>query len=422
VTNNSTQLSARSTLLVCDDEEGPRQSLRILFKDEYNILLAESGAKAVELARTNLVDAVVCDIRMAGLSGIDVLNQLKQIDPAIEVIMLTAFETVETARQALRLGACDYLNKPFDISTVRTAVAKAMERRSLSNEIRANNEKLLELKAELKEQKMQEEILRTRGEIYGSIIHDINGPLTVISGFIEMISQRIGSANSVSGEDLELVKDRLARIIRQLTNCIDISRRYLSFLRERSEARTQVGANQLLTDLWELLKFHPSLTTHQLLIKPLAEDILLDINGTDLLQILLNLSINAFQCSPTPLRVEIQGQIQVTPLDLSSFVDGPEDRFINREGFRNSGPLLTLSVQDNGPGISPDIIPTIFSAYVTTKSDQHGNGLGLAIVQRLVKESNAALHLHTKVGQGTVFTIFLPTASPSELTNIAFAG
>ena len=422
MTNNSTQLSARSTLLVCDDEEGPRQSLRILFKDEYNILLAESGAKAVELARTNLVDAVVCDIRMAGLSGIDVLNQLKQIDPAIEVIMLTAFETVETARQALRLGACDYLNKPFDISTVRTAVAKAMERRSLSNEIRANNEKLLELKAELKEQKMQEEILRTRGEIYGSIIHDINGPLTVISGFIEMISQRIGSANSVSGEDLELVKDRLARIIRQLTNCIDISRRYLSFLRERSEARTQVGANQLLTDLWELLKFHPSLTTHQLLIKPLAEDILLDINGTDLLQILLNLSINAFQCSPTPLRVEIQGQIQVTPLDLSSFVDGPEDRFINREGFRNSGPLLTLSVQDNGPGISPDIIPTIFSAYVTTKSDQHGNGLGLAIVQRLVKESNAALHLHTKVGQGTVFTIFLPTASPSELTNIAFAG
>jgi signal transduction histidine kinase len=422
VTNNSTQLSARSTLLVCDDEEGPRQSLRILFKDEYNILLAESGAKAVELARTNLVDAVVCDIRMAGLSGIDVLNQLKQIDPAIEVIMLTAFETVETARQALRLGACDYLNKPFDISTVRTAVAKAMERRSLSNEIRANNEKLLELKAELKEQKMQEEILRTRGEIYGSIIHDINGPLTVISGFIEMISQRIGSANSVSGEDLELVKDRLARIIRQLTNCIDISRRYLSFLRERSEARTQVGANQLLTDLWELLKFHPSLTTHQLLIKPLAEDILLDINGTDLLQILLNLSINAFQCSPTPLRVEIQGQIQVTPLDLSSFVDGPEDRFINREGFRNSGPLLTLSVQDDGPGISPDIIPTIFSAYVTTKSDQHGNGLGLAIVQRLVKESNAALHLHTKVGQGTVFTIFLPTASPSELTNIAFAG
>jgi len=422
VTNNSTQLSAKSTLLVCDDEEGPRQSLRILFKDEYNILLAENGAKAVELARTNLVDAVVCDIRMAGLSGIDVLNQLKQIDPAIEVIMLTAFETVETARQALRLGACDYLNKPFDISTVRTAVGKAMVRRSLSNEIRANNEKLQELKEELKEQKMQEEILRTRGEIYGSIIHDMNGPLTVISGFIEMINQRIGGSSSVSGEDLELVKDRLARIIRQLTNCIDISRRYLSFLRERSEARTQVGANQILTDLWELLKFHPSVRKHELLIKPLAEDILLDVNGTDLLQILLNLSNNALQCSPTPLRVEIQGQIQATPLDLSSFVDGPEDRFINPEGFRNTGPLLALSVQDNGPGISPDIIPTIFSAYFTTKSGQHGNGLGLAIVQRLVKESKAALHLHTKVGQGTIFTIFLPTAFQSEPTNIAFAG
>src|SRR5207249_3864429 len=118
--------------------------------------------------------------------------------------------------------------------------------RSLSNQIRDNNQKLQELQEELKKQKLQEEIVRTRGEIYGSIIHDINGPLTVISGFIEIINQRIGSATSVSGEDLEVVKDRLTRIIRQLTNRIDISRRYLSFLRERSEARSQVGINQIL--------------------------------------------------------------------------------------------------------------------------------------------------------------------------------
>src|SRR6476660_2547245 len=96
----------RATLLVCDDEDGPRQSLRIVFKDEYDILLADSGAKAIELAEANKVDAAVLDIRMAGMSGIEVLNRLKEIDPGIEVIMLTAYETIETARQALRLGAC----------------------------------------------------------------------------------------------------------------------------------------------------------------------------------------------------------------------------------------------------------------------------------------------------------------------------
>jgi signal transduction histidine kinase len=362
------------------------------------------------LAEANPIDAAVLDIRMGGMSGIDVLNRLKQIDPSIEVIMLTAFETIETARQALRLGACDYLNKPFDISTIRTAVGNAMERRSLSNQIHSNNQKLRELQDELKQQKMQEEIVRTRGEIYGSIIHDINGPLTIISGFIEIISQRIGSATAVAGENLEVVKDRLTRITRQLTNCIDISRRYLSFLRENSAATTQVGVNQILTDLWELLKFHPSVRKHQLFIKPLPEDIQLEMNGTDLIQMLLNLTTNAFQCSSNPMRVTIQGNLPAPPLDLTLYADGPESRFISRETFPHTQSLLALSVQDNGPGISPENLPKIFNAYFTTKIDQHGSGLGLSIVQRLVTENNGAIYLHSKVGQGTTFTIFLPTA------------
>jgi DNA-binding NtrC family response regulator len=63
------------------------------------------------------------------MSGVEVLRELKQMDPAIEVIMLTAYETIETARQALRYGASDYLNKPFDIPTMREAVAKAFVKR-----------------------------------------------------------------------------------------------------------------------------------------------------------------------------------------------------------------------------------------------------------------------------------------------------
>src|SRR5882672_8803798 len=168
----SSEDNGKRNLLVCDDEEGPRQSLRIVFKETFNVLLADSGQKAIELAERHPIDAAVLDIRMGGMSGIDVLNRLKQIDPTVEVIMLTAFETIETARQALRLGACDYLNKPFDITTMRTAVKNAMERRSLSNQIRNNNDLLRNLQDELNNQKLQEEITKTRGEIYASIIHD----------------------------------------------------------------------------------------------------------------------------------------------------------------------------------------------------------------------------------------------------------
>src|SRR5580704_15533716 len=247
----------KRTLLIVDDEEGPRQSLRVVFKDTYNLLMANDGARAIELARQNRVDVAITDIRMMGMSGVELLEQLKLVDPAIEVIMLTAYETMDTLRLALRLGACDYLNKPFDISTMRKAVANAMERRSLGEEIRNNGQQLQELQKELQNQKMTEEITRTRGEIYASIIHDINGPLTVISGFIQLMNQRIGSGNRVEGEDLDFVKDRLRTITRQVTNCIEISRRYLSFLRQSSDDNPPVCVNHILSDLNALIRVHP---------------------------------------------------------------------------------------------------------------------------------------------------------------------
>ena len=122
----------RPYLLIVDDEEGPRQSLRIVFKDDFNILMADCGRSAIEIARNHTIDAAVLDIRMEDMSGTDVLVKLKEIDPSMQVIMLTAYETYESARKALRCGACDYLNKPFDISTIRAAVANAMQRRSLA--------------------------------------------------------------------------------------------------------------------------------------------------------------------------------------------------------------------------------------------------------------------------------------------------
>src|SRR5688500_5143858 len=86
----------KSTLLIVDDEEGPRQSLRVVFKDEYHLLLASDGPSAIELAQKHHVDVAILDIRMADMSGIEVLERLKFVDPGIEVVMMTAFETTDT--------------------------------------------------------------------------------------------------------------------------------------------------------------------------------------------------------------------------------------------------------------------------------------------------------------------------------------
>lgn len=413
-TNGQKPPRARGTLLIVDDEEGPRQSLRIIFKDDYELLLAADGATAIELARQHDIDAAICDIRMAGMSGIEVLERLKFVDRGIEVVMITAFETTDTIRQALRFRACDYINKPFDVGSMRAAVARAMERRSVESEFHHHAEQLQSLRIELQNHEIGEQIAQTRGDIYASIIHDINSPLTSISGFVQSLNQRVGKTPQLGAEDVEFIKDRLKATARQVTNCIEISRRYLSFLRRDTDETPHVGVNQVFTDLGHLLNLHPSLLHSQFNLHPLAEDIVVQIHGTDLIQILQNLAVNAFQSSPRGCQVEIAGEILREPLDASRFQDRPGERWLNVEQFANTAPLVRLSVRDTGPGIPPEVLPKIFQPYFSTKSPRQGTGLGLSIVHRLIREAATALHVRTNVGEGTTFTLYIPATPTTE--------
>jgi signal transduction histidine kinase len=395
---------------VVDDDDGARISLIMVFKDDYEVLSASNGPDAIELGQKNRIDAAVLDIRMAGMSGIEVLERLKYLQPGIEAVMITAFETTETIRQALRLRACDYINKPFDVPAMRAAVAGAMQRRALENDIQDEGEQLEGLIAELNNQKVEEQMSQTRGEIYASVIHDMNGPLTVISGFVQLMNARIGNASRLEVEDLEFIKDRLKTITRQVTNCIDISRRYLGFLQRQGGEVPRVGINQIFADFSHLAMVHPSRQNNELVVEPLAKDMAVRMHGTDVIQVLLNLATNAFQCSPQAKKIVVSGRVLSEPLDLAGIKDGPQDRLLNVENFTNTAPLLALSVQDNGPGIPPELLPKILEPFFTTKGPRQGTGLGLNIVQRLIKEARGALHIHTEIGKGTTFTTYLSAA------------
>ena len=401
----------RGTLLIVDDEEGPRMSLKLIFKENYDLLMADDGPTAIALAQTNDIDVAILDIRMAGMSGIEVLERLRFVRPNIEAIMITAFETTDTMRQALRLRACDYINKPFDLATIRSAVGQAMQRRVLESEIHNSAEKVHELLTELQNQKVEEQIAQTRGDIYASIIHDINGPLSVSFGFVQLLNQKLTQKPNLELEDLEFIRERLHSVERQMSNCIEIQRRYLGFLRRQSNDSTSVGVNQLLHDLEQLVRVHPSLQENEFRLTPLIGEIGVKVNGTDLIQILLNLTVNAFQCTNAPHRVELGGEVLAAPLDLTQFKDGPNDRLLNVESMANTAPMVKLWVRDTGPGIPAVVLPKIFDPYFTTKGPRQGTGLGLNIVQRLVKAAHGALHVHTVAGEGTTFTVYLPGAN-----------
>jgi signal transduction histidine kinase len=99
------------------------------------------------------------------------------------------------------------------------------------------------------------------------------------------------------------------------------------------------------------------------------------------------------------------------PLDLLQFRDGPQERLLNFEHFENTAPLLAIAIRDNGPGIPLELLPRIFQPFFTTKPEFVGTGLGLSIVQRLIKQAKGALHVFTRPGEGTTFTVYL-SANP----------
>ncbi|HMC27546.1 MAG TPA: ATP-binding protein, partial [Verrucomicrobiae bacterium] len=213
----------------------------------------------------------------------------------------------------------------------------------------------------------------------------------------------------LEGEDLAATKDHLRRITRQVTNCVEISRRYLNFLRQNPNETLRVSISEILTDVRELLRFHPAVRSNELLIEPVSHEVQAAISGTDLIQILLNLTINALQSTQEPHRVALRSEQIKTSLNLAELQNGPCDRYMNFEGLKNVAPLVALNVEDQGPGIPPPTLARLFEPYFTTKPRGQGTGLGLCIVQRLVREAHGAIHVHSVVGQGTRFTVYLPS-------------
>jgi two-component system response regulator PilR (NtrC family) len=127
--------SRAARILVVDDEQSLRELLAIVLRREgYEVLLAENGRAAVDIIEREPVDVLISDINMPDMSGVEVLRAAKKVDQDILGIMITAFASTETAIEAMRLGACDYLSKPFDIDLLKMKVREKVENRLLRQE------------------------------------------------------------------------------------------------------------------------------------------------------------------------------------------------------------------------------------------------------------------------------------------------
>jgi DNA-binding NtrC family response regulator len=125
----------RPVILVVDDEPGLRESFHLILDEDFEVIDVPDGPAALDVVRSSQVDLVLLDIRLPGMDGIEVLERIKGIDEGLEVVLVTAVRTVRTAVAAMKLGAFDYLTKPFEDEELLSLVRRALERRSLEREV-----------------------------------------------------------------------------------------------------------------------------------------------------------------------------------------------------------------------------------------------------------------------------------------------
>lgn len=123
------------TILIVDDEVNILESFKMFLKDDYNIFTATSGEEALKIVEKGNINLILLDIMLPDFDGIDLLRQIKDINKNIEVIMVTAIKTVKTAIQAMKLGAYDYITKPFNVDEVVSSIEKCLEKQKLVREV-----------------------------------------------------------------------------------------------------------------------------------------------------------------------------------------------------------------------------------------------------------------------------------------------
>lgn len=128
--------SHMANILIVDDEIGPRESLRMILKPNYNVYSAEDGHGALQILKQTEMDVITLDLKMPGISGIETLKQIRLVDPDVMIIVITGFGTLQSAVEAIRHGVYDFISKPFNVMEIVGIVQKAVQRRRFHSKVR----------------------------------------------------------------------------------------------------------------------------------------------------------------------------------------------------------------------------------------------------------------------------------------------
>lgn len=364
--------SKRATILVADDQYHNLQLIAALLKPHYNLLIADCGEKALEIANVKKPDLILLDVMMPDLSGFDVCRKLKENPETVDipVIFLTAKNKTEDLVEAFEVGCADFLTKPINKPEVYSRIKTHLDLKLSKDQIKNKNIVL-------------EKNNQDKARLLSIIAHDLKSPFSVILGYTELLTN----------PQVTLSAEKQAKIMSSLHNTATGAYEILSDLLQWSRlhmdrcpfSKEPVRIRRIITDVFDTLRTLLEAKTIKYILK-CDESIIFSLDKNMIKTILRNLISNSLKFTPKYGEISVNVAVE-------------------------KGNLI-FSVKDSGIGMDNDTLSKIFKVEEKTSSTgtegEKGTGLGLILCKDFIELHNGRLTIDSEVGRGTVVTCTIP--------------
>lgn len=363
------KMSENGTVLVIDDEETIRDSCsQVLARAGYRTQTAENGAVGLQKIAETKPDIVLVDLKMPGMSGMELLERIAEMDPSIICVVITGYATIESAVEAMKHNAYDFLPKPFTPDQLRIVAKRGLERRRLAVE----------------SERLRREKEMMRENFVTLVSHQLRSPLASVRQYFGVIKE--GFAGTVTDKQKQIIEKAgkyLDDLMQLINDWLDMSRIDSGRIAEKFEP---VALEPVLSQILEVAKPLAEAGKVNLEIKSQNPNLRVRGDRESLKQAIMNLVSNAIRYNREGGRVTISTTEQSNE--------------------------LVVQICDTGIGISRENLPFIFDEFFRVKNDQTrhicGTGLGLPIAKRIIEAHAGRIHVDSELGTGTTFRIFLP--------------
>jgi two-component system sensor histidine kinase/response regulator len=358
-------------VLVIDDEESMRDSCCLILEREgFETDSAENGVIGLEKIEEDRPDFVIIDLKMPHISGQEVLEKVKEIDPEIIPIVITGYATVESAVEAMKKGAYDFLPKPFTPEELRIIIRRGVERRQL----------ILETKSLRREKKIVEENFITM------VSHQLRSPLVAIQQYFEVIlAGMVGKVEEKQKEMILKAKERSEGLLELINDWLSITRMDSGRLVDKLKPTSLKIILSKIVDFIQPITEEKSISLK--IVLPSGSDTVLG-DDESLEEVFSNLINNAIKYNKP------NGSVIIS--------------------IKEDADFIRVDVEDTGVGIAPEHLPLIFDQFYqidrSKRRGDKGSGLGLSIAKKIVEAHGGSIQVSSEFGKGSIFTVILPKA------------